>query len=90
MRDYFGDGRKWGMEIDYSITAVEDNTGRRIKLAEKKLEDIFLLVYCDNYWPMQMDRMWRRFVEAGAPAMQAGQSVLPHRKSAMKCEKLND
>jgi len=57
------------MEIDYSVTAVEDNTGRRIKLAEKKLEDCFLLVYCDNYWPMQMDRMWRRFVEAGAPAM---------------------
>ena len=26
-------------------------------------------MYCDNYWPMQMDRMWRRFVEAGAPAM---------------------
>ena len=44
VRDYFGDGSKWGMEIDYSITAVEDNTGRRIKLAEKKLEDCFLLV----------------------------------------------
>lgn len=69
VRDYFGDGSKWGMQIDYSITAVEDNTGRRIKLAEQKLEDSFLLVYCDNYWPMQMDRMWRRFVEAGAPAM---------------------
>ena len=69
VRDYFGDGRKWGIEIDYSITAVEDNTGRRIKLAEPKLADCFLLVYCDNYWPMQMDRMWRRFMEAGAPAM---------------------
>jgi D-glycero-D-manno-heptose 1,7-bisphosphate phosphatase len=69
VRDYFGDGRKWGIEIDYSITAVEDNTGRRIKLAEPKLADCFLLVYCDNYWPMQMDRMWRRFVEVGAPAM---------------------
>jgi len=69
VRDYFGDGRKWGIEIDYSITAMEDNTGRRIKLAEQKLADCFLLVYCDNYWPMQMDRMWRRFVEAGTPAM---------------------
>jgi D-glycero-D-manno-heptose 1,7-bisphosphate phosphatase len=69
VQDYFGDGGKWGIEIDYSITAVEDNPGRRIKLAEQKLEDCFLLVYCDNYWPMQMDRMWRRFVDAGAPAM---------------------
>jgi NDP-sugar pyrophosphorylase family protein len=34
VRDYFGDGRRWGMHIDYSITAVEDNTGRRLKLAD--------------------------------------------------------
>ena len=43
VRHYSGDGRKWGIQIQYSITAVEDNTGRRIKLAEKKLEDCFLL-----------------------------------------------
>jgi histidinol-phosphate phosphatase family protein len=69
VQDYFGDGHKWGVQIDYSVTAVENNTGRRLKLAESMLEDCFLLVYCDNYWPLQMDRMWRRFVDAGAPAM---------------------
>jgi D-glycero-D-manno-heptose 1,7-bisphosphate phosphatase len=69
VQDYFGDGRRWGIQIDYSVTAVEDNTGRRLKLAEPKLEGCFLLLYCDNYWPLQMDRMWRRFVEIGAPAM---------------------
>ena len=40
VQDYFGDGSKWGMEIDYSITAVEDNTGRRLKLAEQKLATV--------------------------------------------------
>ncbi len=69
VKDYFGDGSKWGMEIEYSVTAVEDYTGRRIKLAEARLEDCFLLLYCDNYWPMAMDKMWRRFVEAQVPMM---------------------
>jgi D-glycero-D-manno-heptose 1,7-bisphosphate phosphatase len=69
VRDYFGNGSKWGLEIDYSITAVEDKTGRRLKLAENKIEDLFFLLYCDNYWPMPMDRMWRRFLEAAAPMM---------------------
>ena len=69
VQDYFGDGRKWGLEIDYSITAVEDKTGRRLKLAEQKIEDIFLLLYCDNYWPMPMEKMWRRYLEANAPMM---------------------
>lgn len=69
VQDYFGDGSKWGMEIDYSVTAVEDYTGRRIKLAETKLEDLFLLLYCDNYWPMAMGKMWQRFVETKAPMM---------------------
>ncbi|HEV2330263.1 MAG TPA: HAD-IIIA family hydrolase [Verrucomicrobiae bacterium] len=69
VRDYFGNGSKWGLEIKYSITAVEDKTGRRLKLAENKIEDLFFLLYCDNYWPMPMEKMWRQFLEAGAPMM---------------------
>lgn len=69
VQDYFGDGRRWGLRIDYSVTGVEDNTGRRIKRAAHLIEDTFLLLYCDNYWPMPMDRMWARYVQAGAPAM---------------------
>jgi len=69
VQDYFGDGSKWGVQIDYNITAVEDNTGRRVKLAEAKLDDCFMLVYCDNYWPLDMDRMWKRFTEANTPLM---------------------
>jgi len=69
VQDYFGDGSRWGLRIEYSVTPVEDNTGRRIKSAERLLDDCFLLLYCDNYWPMRMDRMWARFQESGAPAM---------------------
>ena len=69
VQDYFGDGERWGVQIEYSVTAVENNTGRRLKLAEQQLEECFLLLYCDNYWPMSMDRMWSRYLAAGAPAM---------------------
>ena len=69
VQDYFGDGSRWGLKIDYSVTAFEDNTGRRLQLAAPFLDPCFLLLYCDNYWPMQIDRMWRRFADADVPAM---------------------
>lgn len=69
VQDYFQDGAGWGLQISYSVTSVEDNTGRRLKLAEELLDDHFLLLYCDNYWPMQLPRMWERYLAAGAPAM---------------------
>jgi D-glycero-D-manno-heptose 1,7-bisphosphate phosphatase len=69
VQHYFGDGRRWGLRIEYSITPVEDHTGLRIKRAEQIIEDCFLLLYCDNYWPMRMEHMWQRFLEAAAPAM---------------------
>ena len=55
VQNYFGDGRRWGVTIKYSVTAVEDETGRRVKLAEQQIESCFLFMYSDNYWPMQMD-----------------------------------
>jgi histidinol-phosphate phosphatase family protein len=69
VQDYCGDGSRWGVKIEYSVTAVEDDTGRRLKLAAPHLNSHFLLLYCDNYWPMQMERMWQRFTAADVPAM---------------------
>ncbi len=66
---HFGDGSRWGVRIEYSVSAVEDLTLRRVQLVRDRLDPCFLLVYCDNYWPMDMDRMWDRYLAAGAPAM---------------------
>ena len=63
IQDYFGDGRSWGLKIDYSVSDIEDETGRRIKLAEHKLDPCFFLLYCDNYWPMNMTKMWKQFLD---------------------------
>lgn len=67
--DYFGDGRRFGVQIDYTISDADDLTSRRLQLAEHRLDPLFLLLYCDNYWPIDMDRHWERYQAIGAPVM---------------------
>jgi histidinol-phosphate phosphatase family protein len=69
IQDYFGDGRRWGVDIRYSVSSPDDLTVRRVELARREIDDCFLLLYCDNYWPMQLAPMWERFAASGAPAM---------------------
>jgi len=59
--DHCGDGSRFGLAIEYSIGPAEDDTGRRVKRAFSKLDPFFLLLYCDNYWPMPFARMWQAF-----------------------------
>jgi histidinol-phosphate phosphatase family protein len=66
--DHFGDGREYGIEIEYDVTEPDDLTAHRVLHAADRIEDTFLLVYCDNYWPMRMDEMWRSYEQSGAPA----------------------
>lgn len=65
--DHFGDGSRFGIEVDYSHTPVEDLTARRLQDATSLLEDVFLLMYCDNYWPLRIEKMWQRYLEADRP-----------------------
>jgi D-glycero-D-manno-heptose 1,7-bisphosphate phosphatase len=69
IQEYFRDGSRWGLKVQYSVSGIEDETGRRLKLAASHLDPYFLLLYCDNYWPMQIEKMWTRFVAAQVPAM---------------------
>lgn len=66
---HFGDGRDWGIRIEYSVTAPEQLTSSRVVAARDMIEPCFLLLYCDNYWPMQIDRLWARFCECGKPGL---------------------
>jgi len=54
---YFGDGSKYGVKITYSVGDVSFETGKRLKHAEALLNPTFLLMYCDNYWPLQLEKM---------------------------------
>jgi len=55
--NYFGDGSRFGVEIEYSVGDVSFETGTRIKTAEKLVDDYFLLMYCDNYWPLNIKKL---------------------------------
>ena len=60
---YFGDGSIFGINIKYSTGKVSDKTGTRIKNAEHLLDDVFLLMYCDNYWPLNLKRLLKFYIE---------------------------
>ena len=57
--DYFGDGSKYGVKIEYSTTPQEYETGSRLKRAneEGKIRDEFILLYCDNYCPINYQKL---------------------------------
>ncbi|MBI2024341.1 HAD-IIIA family hydrolase [Candidatus Giovannonibacteria bacterium] len=61
--NYFGDGEKFGIKIKYSISPVGDETGTRIKKAEEYLCDKFLLLYCDNYCPISLEKLNEFYAE---------------------------
>lgn len=46
-----------GTKIDYSIGEVDDATGRRLLNAKHLLDDTFMLLYADNYWPIDLKNM---------------------------------
>ncbi len=52
--EYFGDGSRFGLSISYSVGAVSDETGTRIRNAANLLDSHFLLMYCDNYLPLDL------------------------------------
>ena len=69
VQKHFGDGSGFGLKIDYSVSSEEDETGRRIWRAASRLDPYFLLLYCDNYWPMRTEEMWSQFSQARVPSM---------------------
>ena len=69
VRDFCGDGGKWGLRVRCVESPLEAETGQRLGDAAQLLAPHFLLLYCDNYWPMDLAQMWRAYLEVGKPAM---------------------
>ncbi|WP_353646475.1 HAD-IIIA family hydrolase [Mesorhizobium sp. WSM2239] len=67
--NHFGEGSRFGIKIEYAVTGPDDLTSSRVSNARHLIEPCFLLLYCDNYWPMRMHRLWQRFRAAGKPGM---------------------
>lgn len=59
--DYVGDGKKYGLNITYDISPVEFDSGARLLHAKNLLDEKFLLMYCDNYCPIDFNRVVEEF-----------------------------
>ena len=57
IRDHFGDGSGHGVQINYSSGPAEWDTGRRIWEARMLLDCRFLLLYSDNYVPVNIGKL---------------------------------
>ena len=55
---YFGDGSSWGWDIQYSEGPVDWDTGKRVWEAREKLDELFLLLYSDNFVPFPLDKVY--------------------------------
>ena len=61
IEEYFGTGKSQGVKIKYSYSPVESETGDRLKNAKDLLDSEFMLLYCDNYCPINLPSMIAEF-----------------------------
>lgn len=47
--------------VEYSFGSVEQKTGRRLLNSRNKLDKNFLLLYGDNYWPIEIKEMIKNY-----------------------------
>ncbi|MEK7077081.1 MAG: HAD-IIIA family hydrolase, partial [Patescibacteria group bacterium] len=66
IQEYFGDGKKHGLRVRYSVTPVEDATGTRIRKAKDLLHERFLLMYCDNFIHLNLGKLQEFHVQKNA------------------------
>lgn len=59
---YFGDGSRWGVQIQYSIEETLLGTGGAVKLAERYIKGAFLTMNGDSFFDINLDEL-RRFHE---------------------------
>lgn len=58
VQEYFGDGKRHGLKVDYLVSPIDDSTGTRVRKAADLLDDRFLLMYCDNFIHLDLKRLF--------------------------------
>jgi histidinol-phosphate phosphatase family protein len=57
IQQYFGDGSKLGVKIQYSQGPATWETGRRLHHAKNLLKDIFMILYSDNFVQFNLKKL---------------------------------
>ena len=62
IKDYFGNGSKWNVEIDYSFEDKPIGTGGALSLAKEKLNETFFVLFGDSYLPINYKQMVSKYI----------------------------
>ena len=57
IQEYFGQGSKWGLDVQYSNGPAEWDTGRRLHEAKSLLQNDFILMYSDNFVQVNLKKL---------------------------------
>ncbi|HRZ37108.1 MAG TPA: nucleotidyltransferase family protein, partial [Candidatus Paceibacterota bacterium] len=63
-----GDGSRWGLRIECEVEREPLGTAGAVLAAFSRLPERFLVLYGDEMLNVDLDRMWRAHLEAGAAA----------------------
>ncbi len=66
IQSYFGDGRRWGVDIRYSFEPELLGTAGAAKKLQRELDDTFLVYYTDNLCSCNLTKMVLFHKEKGA------------------------
>jgi NDP-sugar pyrophosphorylase family protein len=70
IQDYFGNGEKWGVKIDYSVEKELLGTAGALKLAQRYIDGTFLVLNGDTYFDADLQSLaefhWRQKNEQDA------------------------
>jgi D-glycero-D-manno-heptose 1,7-bisphosphate phosphatase len=65
VKDYFGDGSKYGWNITYSSGPITWETARRLWEARQYCDESFLLLYADNYTQFNLSKLEALHIQSG-------------------------
>ena len=65
IHEYFGTGSRWGWDIRYSHGPADWDTGRRVVEAAGLLDESFVLLYSDNFAPVDIGVLVERHAATG-------------------------
>lgn len=68
IRDYFGDGDKFGVALRYIVEEEPRGTAGALHDALPELADDFLVVYGDTFADLNLRRLWQRHISTRADA----------------------
>lgn len=69
LEDYFGDGRRVGLSIQYSRETTPLGTGGALRLAAHLLDEEFLVFYGDSYLPIDYQDVARSLATSGSTGL---------------------